>query len=185
MIGTKENIGFELTKISDEQHVCELRFYIRGRNICEWTDLITQQIHTVRWNLDDLIGYLEQTIRFLYGEDDFPVPADGECAAEMDNNARDFESDDEELMLQYYEKLDDWVYRHSWNHARAGAVVPDVLFRRVGDSMEVSWWSDQEDEGRQFTYPYGFCLVPAGKYEELIKELAYEYKLLWVASLPS
>ncbi len=51
-------------------------------------------------------------------------------------------------MEKYYDSLDDWTYNHSWYHARSGAVVPDVIFRKTDDKIEISWWNDQEDERR-------------------------------------
>jgi hypothetical protein len=87
------------------------------------------------------------------------VVIDGECAAELDNNARDFESNNESEMDEYYDQLNDWTYKHSWMHARDGAIVPDVMFRKVDNDMEISWWTDQEDEGRLFqnSLPFSIC----------------------------
>ena len=180
MIGNKNKIGFSLKKVSDEEHICQLKVYILGKNVCEWTDLETRQKHTVQWNLDELIDYLYHTIDFIYADDAFPVETVGNCAAEMDENARCFDSDNDDEMLNYYEKLNDWTYRHSWNHARSGAIVPDMMFRKVGDEIEISWWSDQENEGRKFTYDYGYYRLPSSEYQSLISELFCQYNSMWL-----
>ena len=153
--------------------------YGKGKNICEWKEVGSSEKQTVWWNIDELINYLHETTDFLYEDDPFPVNVEGDCASELENNARDFESDNEEEMDAYYGKLNDWVYKHSWNHARSGAIVPDVLFRKVDDNMEISWWTDQEDDGRVFTNRYGYILIPKTEYENLIEEVFYSYNTMW------
>ena len=118
-------------KTSDEEHLCQLKLYINGKNICEWKDRQTGEKRTIWWNLDELISYLYETTTFLYHDEPFPYRVEGECASELENNARGFESEDESTMDEYYDKLNDWVYNHSWNHARSGAIVPDIIFRNV------------------------------------------------------
>ena len=179
IIGDKKELAFDIVKISEADHVCMLKVFVRGENICEWKEIDSSEKYTVCWNIDELISYLYETTDFLYEDDPFPVIIDGECASELENNARDFESDDEKEMEAYYDKLNDWVYKHSWNHARYGAVVPDVLFRKVDGNMEISWWTDQEDEGRVFTNRYGYVLIPKNEYENLIEEVFHTYNEIW------
>lgn len=173
-------MAFDIKKISDADHVCQLKFFIKKKNVCEWRDLETKEKYTVRWNLDDLISYLQSTLIFLHKDEPFPIAVNGECAEEMDNNARDFESEDDAEMEDYYGRLNDWSYLHSWNHAGAGAVLPDVMFRKVEENVEISWWTDQEDEGRIFTNKYGYYLIPMKEYTNLIEELVNQYNLLWL-----
>ena len=83
-------------------------------------------------------------------------------------------------MDQYYDMLNDWSFKHSWMHARDGAIVPDVMFRKINDDMEISWWTDQEDEGRFFPNRHGFIVIPCNEYELLITELFNQYNDIWV-----
>ncbi len=177
IIGNKKEFAIDIKKISDTDHTSKLKVYVNGKNICQWTDKETGKKETVWWNLDELINYLYSTIGFFEEDNTFPIDVEGECASEMENNARDFESDNEEEMDDYYDKLNDWVYDHSWNHARAGAVVPDVIFRNVDDKMEISWWND--DDEVDFTYIYGYCLVDKKQYIDIITTLFNEYNAMW------
>ena len=176
IIGNKEKLGFELKKVSDSDHTCKLKLYAGGKNICEWKDSDGKTHREIWWDLDELINYLHDTIGFICDDDPFPIDnVTGECASELDNNARDFESDNNEEMEKYYDSLDDWTYNHSWYHARSGAVVPDVMFRKANDMIEISWWSDQEDEGRYFINKYGYVLVDCDEYQKEINELYDTY----------
>lgn len=178
IIGNKDEFAFDLRKTSDEDHLSQLKVFVKGKNICEWKDKETGQKRTIWWNLDELITYLHDTETFLYHDDPFPIDVLGECASELENNARDFESDNEEEMDDYYDRLNDWVYDHSWNHARAGAIVPDVIFRNVNGNMEISWWNDDEDI--DFTNRYGYIIIPAETYKTLIGKLFSEYNAMWL-----
>ncbi len=180
IIGNKEKLGFELNKMSDSDHTCKLKLFANGKNICEWKDSNGKAYKEICWNIDELINYLHDTVAFVSEDDPFPVDGvTGECASELDNNARDFESDNEEEMDNYYDALDEWTYNHSWYHARSGAIVPDVMFRKVNDKIEISWWTDQEDEDRYFINKYGFVLIDPNEYREIIEALFDAYNNLW------
>ncbi len=45
----------------------------------------------------------------LKNDSPFPFDVEGECAAELDNNARLFDSDTDEELEKYYLCLNDWV----------------------------------------------------------------------------
>jgi hypothetical protein len=180
IIGNKDKFGFELSKVSDSDHTCKLKLFVDSKNICEWKDSNGKVHKEIWWNLDELINYLHDTVDFIYDDDPFPVDdIAGECASELDNNARDFESENDEEMEDYYDSLDDWTYNHSWYHARSGAVVPDVMFRKINNRIEVSWWNDQEDEGRFFTNKYGYALIDCDYYRETIEALFDSYNNVW------
>ena len=179
IIGNKDEFGFEIKKISEENHISELKMFVKGQNICAWKKEEENRFKSVRWNLDDLIVYLNETLSMLKTDDQFPFDVDGECAAEMDNNSREYEVNSDELMDEYYDKLNDWSYKHSWHHAAAGAILADVFFRRVKEGIEVSWWSDQTDEGIIFKNSFGFTVVPISTYSMVISSLIDEYNGMW------
>ena len=177
LIGNKNEFAIDIQKVSDENHTSKLKVYVNGKNICQWTDKETEKKETVWWNLDELISYLYSTIDFFEEDRPFPIAVEGECASELENNARDFESDNEEEVDDYYDKLNDWVYEHTWNHAHAGAVVPDVTFRNVDGKIEISWWNNGDEV--DFINTYGYCLVDKEKYIDIITELFNAYNAMW------
>ena len=88
IIGNKDEFGFEIKKISDENHISELKMFVKGQNICAWKKEEEKRFKSVRWNLDDLIVYLNETLLMLKTDEQFPFDVNGECAAEKDNNSR-------------------------------------------------------------------------------------------------
>ena len=182
--GNKEKLAIEFKKISDEDHVSEIYLYIHGNNICEWNYVDSKNRRTTRWNLDDLVEYLYSTLDFTFHDEPFPIDGIlGECAIQLDNKARDFDSDNEEEMDEYYSKLNDWTYAHSWHHESAGAVLADVMFRKVDNAIEVSYWNDSMPEGVEenihYTYTYGFITIPIEEYRQIITEALNEYNSMW------
>ena len=72
-------------------------------------------------------------------EDPYPVDVAGIYAAEKDDNARNFDSDDEDVFDAYYDKLYEWNERHRWHPASSGAILADVYVQLAGENMEISW----------------------------------------------
>ncbi len=59
---------------------------------------------TTRWDLDELTAWLRAFLEHMR-EDPYPVEAVGEYAAQKDDAARDFETDDEDEMEAYCDRL--------------------------------------------------------------------------------
>lgn len=72
------------------------------KNICLFKKAGDKRYTTTCWNLDELICYLDSTQSFIHDDKKFPVEAIGNCTADLDNNARVFESDDEQKMKEYH-----------------------------------------------------------------------------------
>lgn len=180
VVGDRNTFGFEISLKSIETHKCELKLFIEGKNICSFKKGDDKRYTTTIWNLDELVSYLDSTLNFIVNDDKFPVDTDGECAAELDNNARDFESENEFEMEGYYNSLNEWSYAHSWHHASSGAILADVFFRKIDSGIEISWWSYQEDERITFQYPYGYSVIAFDVYEEVIQHTVKAYNDLWL-----
>ena len=58
--------------------------------------------------------------------------------------------------------------------------MADVFFRRVDDNVEISWWSDQEDDDIVFKNKYGFILIPYDDFVDVINISVYSYNELWL-----
>lgn len=166
-------------KIYDlEEHLTEFYFYVNGKNILEYI-YDSKEKWTTTGDLDDLLEYLKYTLSFIEHDEPFPYDIKANSAVEMDDIARDFDTDDQEEFDRYYDKLEDWSWKHCWVHERAGAFVPDVMFRKVRDNIEISWMSAFEDENVQFTNPKGCVLVPCFEYFDTITDIISAYNQLW------
>ena len=177
----KENeFNIIFNKISDENHLSEICLYINGENICLFKLKDDNTFKTTRWNLDELVLYLKDLYITLYNDEPFPFEVEGECAAELDNNARYFDIEDHLEFEKYYTVLNEWGYKHSWHHACSGAILADVFFRKVDNKIEISWWSGQDEEDVIFKYKYGFVLIPIDDFFETLNKSVNSYNNLWL-----
>ena len=166
-------------KIYDiEEHMTEFYFYVNGKNILEYI-YDSKEKWTTTGYLDDLMEYLRFTLSFIDNDEPFPYDYEANSAIELDEIARDFDTDDEEEFYKYYDKLNDWRWNHCWHHERAGAYIADVMFRKVGNNIEISWDSEHEGEHVLFTNPKGCVLVPCFEYFDTITDIISEYNQLW------
>lgn len=131
------------------------------------------------WDFDDLVEWLDGFARNAR-EEPFPFPdVPGETLSELDWNARNFDTDDEREFDRYYTTLNDWIWRHSWVHARAGAIIPDVLFRVLGKNVEISWDNREAEEGVVFDSEAGSALVPLATFRDVVSRFVAAYLRHW------
>ena len=104
---------------------------------------------------------------------------EGEFAAEKDENAREFDSDDEAEFDSYYDMLDDWNMRHRWHTASAGAVLPVVYFQQVGEVIEISWNNNGFEDEVLFKNISGGVRVDKEKFYSVVDLFLKEYADHW------
>ena len=160
----------------DDSHETELSMVIDGKNILAFER--DGALLTTRWNLDELALWLRNFLDRMY-EDPYPVETEGEFAAIKDLNAREFDSDDDEEFDAYYDKLDEWNFRHRWHPASSGAILADVYFQLVGDNVEVSWNNEDAEDGVQFQSLLGGSKIPKELFVSSVEAFLKAYALHW------
>ena len=131
LLGDEKTFGITATFFEDV-HTTELSMFAKGKNILAFRQ--GNEIFTTRWNLDELVLWLKDFISNL-SEDPYPVDVAGIYAAEKDDNARNFDSDDEDVFDAYYDKLYEWNERHKeqslpmqcylfWTHITSMTIKP-------------------------------------------------------------
>ncbi len=160
----------------DDSRETEISMFVENQNILEFKH--GAQVYTTRWNLDELAFWLHDFLDHI-AEDPYPVDAPGDYAAIKDNNARDFESDDEEEFDAYYEKLYEWNLRHRWHTASSGAILSDVYFQLVGDNVEISWNNEDMDEEAEFVQQLGGASVKKDTFISVVDSFLKEYANHW------
>lgn len=131
------------------------------------------------WDFDDLVAWLDDFARDAH-EEPFPIPnVPGSCLTELDDNARDFDTDDQDEFDRYYDKLNDWVWNHSWFHERAGAIIPYVLFRILGGNVEISWDNRDAEEDVTFDSLTGHAFVPLATFRDVVSRFVAAYLKHW------
>lgn len=131
------------------------------------------------WDFDELVEWLDDFARNSR-EEPFPYPdVPGNSLADLDYNARDFDSNDDEEFDRYYATLNDWIWSHSWLHARSGAIIPDILFRVLGSDVELSWDNREAEEGVRFDSERGSALVPLATFRDVVSRFVAAYLRHW------
>ncbi len=175
LIGDKNKFAVEYA-FSDDSHETELSMYVEGINILAFN--VDGQCLTTQWNLDDLAFWLRKFIDGLQ-EDPYPVECEGEYAAQKDDNARDFDSDDEAEFEQYYQNLYEWNSRHRWHSASSGAILADVYFQLVDNNVEISWDNRDVESKVEFESVRGGARIPKEYFLSVIDSFLKVYADYW------
>ena len=174
-IGDKRIFAIEYAFFPDS-HETELLMYINGSNILSFEH--NGELFTTRWNLDELAMWLRKFINEM-AEDPYPVNCDGEYAAQKDDNARDFDSEDEEEFEVYYQKLYEWNLRHRWHTASSGGILADVFFQKVSEYVEVSWDNRNLEKDVLFKHKCGGARIPKELFVSTVNAFLRDYAIYW------
>lgn len=172
IIGDKSKFAMEYSFLED--NVTELAMFVEGKNILEFFK--DGLLRTTCWNLDELTMWLREFVDNLQ-EDPYPVEVEGRYAADKDDNARDFDSEDEEEFDAYYDKLWDWCHMHKWHSASSGAILADLYFQLVSDKIEISW--DNRSDEAEFTYLRGGTSIDKNLFVDVINKFLNAYADHW------
>jgi len=161
----------------DESRETEISMIVDNQNILAFKR--EDQTYTTRWNLDELAFWLRDYLNQM-AEDPYPVDVQGDYAAMKDDNAREFDSDNDEEFDAYYEKLYEWNLRHRWHTASSGAILSDVYFQLVGDYVEISWNNKDMDEEVEFVHQLGGARVKKDTFILVVDSFLKEYANHWL-----
>ena len=146
IIGDKNTFAIGYSFV--DANTTEISMYHNNENILEFER--DGSLFTTRWNLDEIAFWLRDFIDNMC-DDPYPVEVEGDFAAFKDQNARDYDTDDDDEFDAYYDKLDDWNLRHRWHPAASGAILADLYFQQNGNKVEISWNNTDADDGVRFT----------------------------------
>lgn len=174
-----KTLKIETSILSREEHESVLQFIINEENILMYLYQDEKSPRTTVGNIDAIIDYLQETLNFIKFDNEFPYKNDGKSASEMTILARNYDSDDLEEFDAYYDKLDDWVWSHSWLHERDYFYIADIMFRKVDDCIEISWDNHDLYEDVQFLSLEGCVRIPCEEYRKVILKAVADYNKLW------
>ena len=175
IVGDPAQFAVSYAFVEDSRET-EISMFVENQNILAFKR--EDQIYTTRWNLDELAFWLRDFLDHM-AEDPYPVDVPGDYAAMKDNNAREFDSDDEEELDAYYEMLYEWNLRHRWHTASSGAILSDVYFQLVGDDVEISWNNEDMDEEAEFVQQLGGTKVKKDLFISVVDSFLKDYANHW------
>lgn len=160
----------------DDSHDTEIAMYVGGINVLAFER--DGEVFTTRWNIDELALWLRKFIDEMV-EDPYPVECDGTFAAQKDDIAREYDSNNDEIFEAYYQQLYEWNLRHRWHTASSGAILADVYFQMIGDTVEVSWDNRNLEDNVTFKSLSGGAKIPKDYFILVMDKFLKEYALHW------
>ena len=117
------------------------QIWVEGRNLCAHLEE-GERIDSVHWYLLPIIEWFARNWNPLLHEERLPVRNDGDTAW-TSLRATKFPppaiENDEEKASEWEAAWQNWWARHAIRSASEGGLFPDIILRRVRDSVEVSW----------------------------------------------
>ena len=154
LFGNKNEFAIELENVDTTERYMLMKLYIQNVNILEYS--FDGKVYSLTGNIDELILYLDETINPTLMEIPFPFNVKGDSAIELDINARDYDSNNEDLY------------------------IPDVMYRKINDTMEISWFGVGIYDGVEFSSPKGSYLINFNLYCSIINKVTKYYKENWL-----
>ena len=117
------------------------QIWVEGRNLCAHLEE-GERIDWVHWYLLPTLEWFTRHWNPLLHEERLPVKTEGDTGW-MSLHATRFPpqalEDDESTASEWESAWQDWWIRHALRAAREGGLFPDLVIRRIRDSVEVSW----------------------------------------------
>jgi Zn-dependent peptidase ImmA (M78 family) len=152
-----------------------LQVWVDGQNLCAHRDQ-GEVLQAAHWYFLPFLEWLAENWNPLLHEERLPNTNREETAVVALDRARFapvLASDDE--AAAWDEERYEWRERHALRAARAGGLLPNLVFRRSRDQIEISW-DDEPLAGtsRDFTFlsSGGACLLPPSGVAQPLFEVA-------------
>lgn len=118
------------------------QLWVKGRNLCTHQEA-GGRMESVHWYLLPLLEWLvAQWDTLMHEEERLPLKSHAATAWEALRETRSPPPEiepDEKRVSQWESAWQRWWHRHSIRAAREGGLFPDVVIRRAGDEIEISW----------------------------------------------
>jgi len=160
--------------------------YINSKSVCTFKR--DDVVYEFYWDIKDIVEWFEINLgRIIEEEDGFPLPVKADTAVEFYHNSCDYNSDDEDDLFEWNYTMHDWVFRHTWLSSRAGWYLANLFFRRVGDTIEISWDNTDlyRDVGIEFLNPTGVFYVGIDVLEHVVHDFVETFKRDLEETIPS
>lgn len=129
------------------------QLWVAGQNLCAHVDQ-GEVLQSSHWYLLPLLEWLAENWNALLHEEKLPNRNSGTTAvAALDETRTVPALAGETETVAWEEEWHDWWSRHALRAARSGGLLPNVVFRRLRDLIEVSW-QDEPVAGTQTDIHY-------------------------------
>ncbi|WP_371368282.1 hypothetical protein SRRS_19180 [Sporomusa rhizae] len=151
------------------------QMWVDNKSVCTFS--MDDKIREYEWDLICIVEWLCKNKNNIFNETQFPLPIEGNNSLEFYKNSGDFDSDDDDEFDLWFEKRQDWYFRHSWYSDNGGSFLADVIFRRVENTIEIAWDNLDLYNEIKFTNPKGIYYVPFELFQEVINNFIENFML--------
>ncbi len=147
--------------------------WVDNKAVCQYEKNSTEWKY--EWNLLYIVEWLSKNLTSILCEVEFPLPVSANSSIDFLNKSNEFDSDDIDEFERWFEKRQDWYFRHSWYSSRGGSYLADVIFRRVADTIEIEW--DNLDLYKEITFinPKGLYYINSNLFEQVIHDFIEDF----------
>lgn len=169
--GLKEKFAIEYEMVNSESGYFEL--WVSNKAVCCFQKDNTMQQYY--WDLSYIVDWLNNNRYNLLKEIEFPLPISARTSIDFLNKSNDFDSDDIDEFTKWFEKRQEWYFRHSWYSNRAGSYLAEVIFRRVNDKIEVEWDNTHLYKEIYFINPKGLYYVDIDLFQQVVDDFILDF----------
>lgn len=169
--GKKQELAIEYEIVDEESY---FEFWVDNKPLCRFCRDENEQQY--KWELSHIIDWLVENEQYILEETEFPLQVNANSSLEFFDKSGEFDSDDIEEFDKWFEKRQDWYFRHSWYSNRAGSFLAEVMFRRVGEKIEIQWDNTCLYEGIEFINPKGIYYVDVSIFQQVIHGFIEDYQ---------
>lgn len=151
------------------------QMWVDNKSVCTFS--MDNKIREYEWDLIFIVEWFCKNKNNILNEIEFPLLIEGNNAIELYNNSGDFDSDDDDEFDSWFEKRQDWYFKHSWYSNNGGSYLADVIFRRVQDTIEIAWDNTELYSEVKFNNPKGIYYVPFELFENVVDSFIEDFML--------
>ena len=169
--GKRKELAIEYEIIGKEGY---FEFWVDDKPLCcFYKDGKKEQY---KWELSYIVNWLIENEQYILNEIEFPLQVDANSSIKFLDKSGEFDSDNMEEFDRWFEKRQDWYFRHSWYSNRAGSFLSDIMFRRVGEKIEIEWDNTVLYKGIEFISPKGIYYIDISIFKQIVNEFIEDYK---------
>ncbi|AIK36538.1 hypothetical protein [Bacillus pseudomycoides] len=151
------------------------QMWVNNKSVCTFS--MSERVCEYEWDLFFIVEWLYKNKNNIFNETQFPLPIEGSNSIEFYKNSGDFDSDDDDEFDLWFEKRQDWYFRHSWYSHNGGSFLADVIFRRVENTIEIAWDNSNLYSEIKFINPKGIYYVPFELFQGVINNFIEDFML--------
>lgn len=127
---------------------------VNGKNISAY--LYNGGIYYGMCRISELIDWINDNLKYILSDDPFPVKTNAETGTDMWLYSDNCIPENYEKSMTFHEKRQNWIWHHSMDTCKDEFCMPFIVFRKVGDDIEISWNNiDHNYKDVDFRYKYG------------------------------